>query len=119
MSKLSETRKAIRELPDGLAVVHSGKLQVDGYDEQGNPNYVRPSSIPTSDLKELEAAYTKLEDAALDVIKQAQFSIPSNARRVSGMWFVVEKLKEVLESREDPERVELASAPSGGELSGR
>ena len=105
MSKLSETRKAIREAADAQLTI---------WDSIRNQH-----RIDLDDLKELEAAYTKLEDAALDVIKQAQFSIPSNARRVSGMWFVVEKLKEVLESREDPERVELASAPSGGELSGR
>ena len=98
---LKDTRRAIREADDD----EMSSLECEG--------------ITVADLKELEAAYTKLEDAALDVIKQAQFSIPSNARRVSGMWFVVEKLKEVLESREDPERVELASAPSGGELSGR
>ena len=101
---LNETRKAIR----GIA------------SNYGEDRIWASTQVCTfADLKELEAAYTKLEDAALDVIKQAQFSIPSNARRVSGTWFVVEKLKEVLESREDPERVELASAPSGGELSGR
>ena len=112
MSKLSETRKAIRELPDGLAVVHSGKLQVDGYDEQGNPNYVRPSSIPTSGLKELEAAYTKLEKLAKDVVKDFNAS--------PDYWSEsCDRLGAFLVSREDPERVELASAPSGGELSGR
>ena len=93
---LKDTRRAIRGID----------AETVSYKDPRAENHV---IIKSSDLKELEAAHTKLEDAALDVIKQAQFSIPSNARRVSGMWFVVEKLKEVLESREDPERVELES----------
>ena len=94
---ISETRKAIR----GIA------------SNYGEDRIWASTQVCTfADLKELEAAYTKLEKLAKDVVKDFNAS--------PDYWSEsCDRLGAFLVSREDPERVELASAPSGGELSGR
>ena len=89
---LSETRKAIRAFKDG----DDG----DAY------------TISRADLKELEAACGRFERVLqCELLRYA----------VTGDWVNQERLLKLIGAgtREDPERVELASAPSGGELSGR
>ena len=102
---ISETRKAIR----GIA------------SNYGEDRIWASTQVCTfADLKELEAAYTQLAD----VLEQIVWKMNNDERHVYPdpcqvceyndlVYAVVEKI------REDPERVELAPAPSGGELSGR